>query len=58
MVEAIHSTKMVDDKRLRIDISTVGVYLESEEVNTVRCCPGAVRMVKCMTESVFLVLSS
>ena len=50
IVEAIHSTKAVDDKRLRIDISAMKEPVVNVEVRCVKLCPGSVQLSNCMTK--------
>ena len=50
MVDAIHSTKSVEDKRLRIDIASLKELVTTGEVNSVRWCPGALQLADCMTK--------
>ena len=50
VVEAVHSTKMVDDKRLRIDIGAVKQSLEKREIQAVKWCPGNFQLANCMTK--------
>lgn len=40
VVELIKSTKSVNDKRLKIDISTINQFMEYQE-NSIRWCSGA-----------------
>ena len=41
LVQAVHSTKAVDDKRLRIEIAYIKELLEKGEVNQVSGIPGS-----------------
>ena len=50
MIEAIHSTKLVDDKRLRVDIAAISEALARKEVHEVKWCPGKVHLADCMTK--------
>jgi transposase InsO family protein len=50
VVESVHSTKMVEDKRLRIDISAIKQLLDNGDVKTIRWCPGASQLADCMTK--------
>jgi hypothetical protein len=50
VVEAVYSTKLVDDKRLRLDIGAVREMLQSGEVNVIRWCPGSAQIANCMTK--------
>ena len=49
VVDAIHSTKVVDDKRLRIDIAALKENLAASEL-TVKWCPGDKQLSNCMTK--------
>ena len=50
LVEAVHSTRLVDDKRLRITIGAMKELLDSGEVSSVIWIPGNVQIVNCMTK--------
>lgn len=50
VVEAIYSTKMVDDRRLRIDIAAIKQYLVRREVDAVRWVPGDDQLANCLTK--------
>jgi hypothetical protein len=50
VVEAIHSTKSVDDKRLRIDIGAIRQSLESGEIKSIKWCPGSDQLADCLTK--------
>jgi len=50
VVEAIHSTKMVDDKRLRIDIGAIKESVEKGEIAKVRWVPGESQLANCLTK--------
>ena len=51
VIEAVYSTKSVDDKRLRIDISALKEYISGEgDVRTIKWCPGSVQLANCMTK--------
>ena len=55
VVEAIHSTKVVNDKRLNTDISTIKQSLQSTEIRSIRWCPGSLQLanslIKCGAQS-------
>ena len=38
--EALNSTKMVDDKRLRLDIAAIKESIRKNEVNEIKWAPG------------------
>jgi len=44
VVEAIHSTKLVDDKRLRLDIGAIRESLRLKDVMAVKWCPGMAQL--------------
>lgn len=50
VVEALHSTKMVDDKRLRLDLGAIKQSLNAGEVNAVKWCPGSLQLANVMTK--------
>jgi hypothetical protein len=50
VVEAVYSTKLVDDKRLRIDIAAIAESLASKEVDNIKWCPGDKQLANCMTK--------
>ena len=47
--EALQSTRMVDDKRLRIDIAAISEIKNNFNVQ-VKWCPGKVQLANCMTK--------
>ena len=49
-VDAIYSTKSVDDKRLRIDIAALKEFITSGEVHAVRWCAGSMQLADGMTK--------
>ena len=50
LFECVHSTKLVDDKRLRLDIGAIRESLEKKEVTSVSWCPGKAQIANCMTK--------
>ena len=44
VIEAVYSTKLVDDKRLRVDIAAVSESLARNEVSEIKWCPGTVHL--------------
>ena len=50
VVQAVHSTSLVDDKRLRIDIGAIRESLKRGEIHAVKWCPGEMQMADCMTK--------
>ena len=49
VIEAVYSTKLVDDKRLRVDIAAISESLARNEVNDIKWCPGKIHLADCMT---------
>ena len=49
VVEAIQSTKVVNDKRLNIDISAIKQSLQNMEVRSIRWCPGSLQLADSLT---------
>ena len=49
LIEAINSTKLVDDKRLRIDLGAIKQSIQKNEVD-VRWCPGSKQLANCLTK--------
>lgn len=50
VVDALYSTKSVDDKRLRIDISSIKEFIGTGEVDSVKWCAGSLQLADCMTK--------
>ena len=50
VVEALHSTKIVSDKRLNIDISAIKQSLQSTEICSARWCPGSLQLANSLTK--------
>ena len=50
VVEAVYSTKMIDDKRLRIDISAIKQFIDNGEIASVSWCPGKNQLADAMTK--------
>ena len=50
VVEALHSTKVVNDKRLNIDISAIKQSLQSTEICSIRWCPGPLQLANSLTK--------
>ena len=50
VIEAVHSTKRVDDKRLRVDIAAINESLTRIEVSEIKWCPGNIHFADCMTK--------
>lgn len=50
VVEALYSTKLVDDKRLRLDMAAIRQSLDNGEVHTIKWCPGEFQLANSMTK--------
>ena len=50
VIEAIYSTKLVDDKWLRVDIAAISQSLARDEVSEIKWCPGKAHLADCMTK--------
>ena len=50
VVDALYSTKSVDDKRLRIDISSLKEFISNGEVNSIKWCAGSMQLADGMTK--------
>ena len=50
VTEAIQSTKMVDDKRLRLDLAAIKELISDQQVQSVKWCPGHLQLADCMTK--------
>jgi len=50
VIDALNSTKLVDDKRLRIDIAAINESLSRNEVKDIRWCPEKYHLADCMTK--------
>ena len=48
MIEAVYSTKLVDDKRLRI--AAISESLSRDEVSEIKRCPRKIHLADCMTK--------
>jgi hypothetical protein len=51
LVKASHSTKSVDDRRLRVDLTCIKQSLGSCELNSLRWCPAAAQLANVLTKS-------
>ena len=49
LVEAVYSTKQVNDRRLRIDIGSIKESLK-EEVESIKWIPGSEQLANCLTK--------
>jgi ribonuclease HI len=50
MKDNLHSTKLVENKQLRIDISALKQMLERNEVQSIRWCSGLSQLADCLTK--------
>ena len=50
VIEVVYSTKLVDDKCLRIDIAAISESLSSDEWSEIKWCPGKIHLADCMTK--------
>ena len=50
VTQSLYSTKLVDDKRLRIDIAAIKESIEKEEIGTVRWVQGKDQLADCLTK--------
>ena len=48
--DAIYSTKLVDDKRLRVDMACIKESMNKREVEAVKWCSGEVQLANCLTK--------
>ena len=50
VIEAVYSTKLVNGKRLRVDIAAISEPLARNEINDIKWCPGKIHSADCMTK--------
>ena len=50
VVESVYSTKLIDDKRLRLDICAIKNYIKDCEISSIRWCPGQSQIANVMTK--------
>ena len=50
VVEALGSTRMVDDKRLRVDVAAIKETLEKGEISNIQWVPGENQIADCLTK--------
>ena len=50
LVENIHSTHLLEDRRLNLDLSAIKEMLERNEVESIEWCPKDQQLVDCMTK--------
>lgn len=51
VIESVYSTKLVDDKRLRIDIAAPAESVELGEVKQILWCSGKTQLANCLTKA-------
>ena len=50
VIEALNSNKLVDDKRLRVDIAAIQESLQTNDIREIKWCPGNKQLANCMTK--------
>ena len=50
VIQAVYSTKLVDDKRLRVDIAAISESLARNEIQEIKWCPGKIHLADCLTK--------
>lgn len=50
VIEAVFSPKLVDDKRLHVDIAAIQEFLETNDINQIKWCSGQAQLANCMTK--------
>ena len=50
VIQALNSTKMVDDKRLRLDIASIKESMKNNEVAEIKWAPGGEQLANCLTK--------
>ena len=50
VIQALNSTKMVDDRRLRIDVASIKESMENNEISDIRWIRGENQIANCMTK--------
>ena len=50
VIEAVYSTKLVDDKRLRVDIAAISESLARNDIQEIKWCPGKIHLADCLTK--------
>ena len=50
VIKAVYSTKLVYDKRLRVDIVAISESLTGHEIREIKWCPGKDHLADCMTK--------
>ena len=50
VIEALLSTRMVDDKRLRVDVAAIQELLKFQDINQIQWVPGHLQLANVMTK--------
>ena len=50
VIEAVFSTKLVDDKCLRVDIAAIQEFIETNDINKIKWSAGDNQLANCMTK--------
>ena len=50
VIEAVYSTKLENDKRLRVDIAAISESLARNEIREIKWCPSKDHLTDCMTK--------
>ncbi len=50
VVEVVYTTKMIDDKRLRIDLRAIKEMIETHQVESIKWCSGDRQIANCLTK--------
>ena len=48
VIEAVFSTKLVDEKRLRVDIAAIREFLKTNDIRQIKWCAGDSQLANCM----------
>lgn len=51
MIESVHSTKLVEDRRLRIDIAALTEAVTQGDVRKIQWCSGQKQLANCLTKA-------
>ena len=50
VTEAVFSIKLVDDKRLRVDIAAIREFIKTNDIHQIKWCAGDIQLANCMTK--------
>ena len=50
VIEAVFSTKLVDDKRLRVDKAAIREFMKTKDIYQIKWCAGVIQLANCMTK--------